>query len=504
MSKGGKELIPLSEVAKHNQPGDLWIVINGRVLDLSNYAGQHPGGTAILQTWAGKDASALFNAIHSPGIVEERLLSQQPGAYIGDIDPSTLPTPSHSGSSVSAGSSATAGSAPVADHEITLDEIIGLPDLDAAAEQRMSPKGWAYISAGATDMSSLAANRQAFNEIWFRPRVLVDVKDVDTSTSFLGSPSSVPFFIAPTGMSKLAGPEGEPGLATVAGKEGLVQFISTNSSAPLDKILEGRSADDQVQFFQLYVDKNRDNSEKLLKRCNEHPGVRAVFVTVDCPAPGKREADERVRTTAVLESGTSGGVVQADKRGGGVGRTTGQYIDPKLNWDDLRWLRSQTPMPIGVKGVQSVEDAIRCADAGVDAIYLSNHGGRALDGSPPALYTLLELRKLRPDVFDKCEVYIDGGVRRGTDIVKALCLGARGVGLGRPFLYALSFGQDGVHHAVDILKDEVETTMRLLGVNKLSELGPHLVNTKALEGKIATELAYGPNEEKSTSAPKTK
>lgn len=478
------------------------------MLDLTAYAGQHPGGSGVLQAWAGKDASALFNAIHSAGIVEERLLSQQPDAWVGDVDPTTLPTPpasssGSSGSSASAGAGAGAAAGALAKaggggigdgHQIQLDEIIGLPDLDAAAAQRFSPKGWAYISAGATDETSLRANRAAFSEIWFRPRALVDVSDVDTSTTFLGCPSSVPFFIAPTGMSKLAGPEGEPGLAAVAGKEGMVQFISTNSSAPLDSILAARSDPNQSQFFQLYVDRNRANSEKLLKRINADPNVRAVFVTVDCPAPGKREADERVRTSAVLESGTSGGVVKADKRGGGVGRTTGQYIDPSLSWKDLAWIRSQTKLPLGVKGVQSVEDAIRCAEAGVDAIYLSNHGGRALDGAPPALYTLLELRKLRPDVFDRCEVYIDGGIRRGTDVVKALCLGARGVGLGRPFLYALSYGQEGVHHAVDVLRDEVETTMKLLGVTRLSQLGPHLLNTRQLEGKIATELSYGPEE----------
>jgi L-lactate dehydrogenase (cytochrome) len=251
--------------------------------------------------------------------------------------------------------------------------------------------------------------------------------------------------------------------------------VSTNSSAPLEAIVAGRASPDQAQFMQLYVDRNRANSEALLSKV-ENLGMKAVFVTVDCPAPGKREADERNRAAVEISSGISGGKIKADTKGGGIGRTTGQYIDASLSWADLAWLRKSTRLPLGVKGIQCVEDAVRCADLGVDAIYLSNHGGRALDTSPPALYTLLELRTLRPDVFEKCEVYVDGGVRRGSDVVKALCLGATGVGIGRPFLYALTYGPEGVAHAIEILRDEVEVTMKLLGVNKLSELGPHLVS----------------------------
>ena len=145
----------------------------------------------------------------------------------------------------------------------------------------------------------------------------------------------------------------------------------------------------------------------------------------------------------------------------------GGFIDPKLSWDDLKWLRKHTDLPIGLKGVQSVEDCIKASELGVNAIYLSNHGyvplnplndlpftdqdyrGRALDTAPPSLYTLLELRNLAPQVFDKCEIYLDGGVRRGTDVIKALCLGAKGVGMGRPFLYGLTYGQEGVTHAIE-------------------------------------------------------
>jgi L-lactate dehydrogenase (cytochrome) len=248
--------------------------------------------------------------------------------------------------------------------------------------------------------------------------------------------------------------------------------ISTNASASLEATVGAGSA---PQIMQLYVDKQRANSEALLRKVTAL-GLRGVVVTVDCASPGKREADERNRATVEAASGLAGGVAGRDKKGGGVGRTTGAYIDPKLKWEDIAWIRKHTDLPVGVKGIQCVEDAVRCADLGVDAIYLSNHGGRALDTSPPALYTLLELRRLRPDVFERCEVYVDGGIRRGTDVVKALCLGARGVGMGRPFLYALTYGAEGVVHAIDIVRDEIEVTMKLLGVTRLDQLGPHLVS----------------------------
>jgi len=203
-----------------------------------------------------------------------------------------------------------------------------------------------------------------------------------------------------------------------------------------------------------------------------------------------------LRSTVAVASGISGGKIATDNKGGGIGRSVGGFIDPKLSWDDIRWLRKHTDLPIGLKGVQTVEDVKKAYDLGINAVYLSNHGGRALDGSPPALYTLLELNKFYPNIVKdkRCEIYVDGGIRRGTDVVKALCLGANGVGMGRPFLYALTYGTEGVVHAIEIMRDEIETTMRLLGVTKLSQLGPHLLNTKALDPLLADSPMYGPAE----------
>ncbi|KAL7419932.1 hypothetical protein Q5752_005851 [Cryptotrichosporon argae] len=465
----GRALIPFAEVQKHSSPDDLWVVIAGKVYDLTEFASAHPGGAAPIHRAAGKDATAIFTPIHPPGTLEDGL---DPSTCVGLVDPATLPDVAAVNTTERA-----------REREIELGEIIGLPDLDEAARRSLTPKAWAYMSSGATDQYTLDLNRKSFNHILFRPRILVDVGTVDTSTQMLGHDTSLPIFICPAGMAKLAHPEGEALLAKGAGQCNIIQMISTNASAPLTTILGSATSSTQPFFMQLYVDRNRAKSEALLDRINSL-GLKAVFVTVDAAAPGKREADERSRAEVEVASGISGGKIASDAKGGGIGRSVGGFIDPALSWDDVAWLRKHTALPIGLKGVQSVEDAVRAAEMGVDAVYLSNHGGRALDTAPPALYTLLELRKTHPEVFDKVEVYLDGGVRRGTDVVKALCLGAKGVGMGRPFMYALTYGEQGVVHAIEIMRDEIETTMRLLGVTKLSQLGPHLLNTKALDSLI--------------------
>ena len=178
-------------------------------------------------------------------------------------------------------------------------------------------------------------------------------------------------------------------------------------------------------------------------------GIRTIFLTVDAPVAGKREADERVKADETLSTPMSGTKATNDKRGGGLGRVMGQYIDSGLNWDDLTWLKKIWKGKIVLKGVQGHLDARRAVKEGIDGIVLSNHGGRSLDTSPPVILILLELQRCSPEVFDHLEVYVDGGIRRGTDVLKALCLGATAVSLGRPFLYALNYGQDGVEHFID-------------------------------------------------------
>lgn len=202
-------------------------------------------------------------------------------------------------------------------------------------------------------------------------------------------------------------------------------------------------------FFQLYVNRDREKSAVLLRQCSANPNIKAIFVTVDAAAPGKREADERVKADETISVPMSTSTVKNDKQGGGLGRVMASYIDPGLTWEDLKWIRQHTHKPVVLKGVMSADDAILAMNAGLDGILLSNHGGRNLDTSPPSIITLLEIQRRCPEVFGALEVYVDSGIRRGTDILKAVCLGATAVGMGRSVLFSMNYGQEGVEHLLD-------------------------------------------------------
>jgi L-lactate dehydrogenase (cytochrome) len=272
----------------------------------------------------------------------------------------------------------------------------------------------------------------------------------------LGQNMSVPIFCSPAAMAKLVHPEGEKAIARGCRVAGVPQAISTSASLPVEDIFEavsgpGKYGDEEGEiplFFQLYVDKQREKSEKLLKRVSEM-GVKAIFVTVDAPVAGKREADERVKVDESISAPMSGTKAKNDAKGGSLGRIMAGYIDASLSWEDIPWLRKHTNLPIVLKGVQHAEDAKKAMEHGIEGILLSNHGGRSLDTAPAPVLILLELQKCCPEVLDKMEVFVDGGIMRGTDIFKALCLGATSVGIGRGFLYALNYGQEGVEKYVE-------------------------------------------------------
>ena len=250
-------------------------------------------------------------------------------------------------------------------------------------------------------------------------------------------------------MAKLVTPEGEKALAAgSAGKTRIAQCISNNASFPASEIVPSAPPDHPF-FFQLYVNKDRSLTEKLLRDIHKL-GITAVIVTVDAPVPGKREADERVRADEGLTTPMSGAKSKNDAKGGGLGRIMGSYIDASLSWADLPWLRKHWPGMLVIKGIQTAMDAQAAFEAGVEGIILSNHGGRSLDTAPPAIMVLVECQRVCPQVFGgKMEVFVDSGIRRGTDLVKCLCLGATAVGMGRSFLYALNYGQEGVEHLIE-------------------------------------------------------
>src|SRR5690242_6587277 len=310
-------------------------------------------------------------------------------------------------------------------------------------------------------VQTLRENHSAFHKIWFRPRVLVDVEHVDMSTTMLGAKVDIPFYVTATALGKLGHPEGEVLLTRGAKKHNVIQMIPTLASCSFDEIMD--AADDQVQWLQLYVNKDREVTKRIVQHA-EKRGCKGLFITVDAPQLGRREKDMRSKFSDVGTSvqSTSGSAVD---RSQGAARAISSFIDPSLSWKDIAWFQSITKMPILLKGVQCVEDVIRAVEVGVQGVVLSNHGGRQLDFARSGIEVLAEVMPvLRQRGWqDRIEVYVDGGVRRATDIIKAVALGAKGVGIGRPFLYAMSaYGLPGVDRAMQLLRDEMEMNMRLI------------------------------------------
>ncbi|CAM1503268.1 Fc.00g080440.m01.CDS01 [Cosmosporella sp. VM-42] len=365
-----------------------------------------------------------------------------------------------------------------------LDDILCAQDFAHTAQKALTPKAWAFYSSAATDLVTVSRNRELIRRVMLRPRILRNVSKVNIERKILGMKSKAPFFMCPMAMATLAHPEGELGWSRAAANEGIFQIISSNASFTLPSIVAA-AAPNHPFFLQLYVNSNRSKTVELLRKAKDL-GIKAVFVTVDAPVPGKREADERIPQAVTIKSAMSGSESSKDRKGSGLGRLMGQYIDKTLCWRDLEWIRKESSVPIVLKGVQTVEDVRLAVEHGVDAVMLSNHGGRSLDGAQASILILLEVRKQFPEAFNHLEIFIDGGFERGSDILKAIALGATAVGIGRPFLYSLVYGQNGVEHLSQILKDELEVSMRLAGLTSLDEATPALVNTLDVDYMVSS------------------
>jgi L-lactate dehydrogenase (cytochrome) len=338
-----------------------------------------------------------------------------------------------------------------------LTSLISTHDFEHVASQTFTPKTWAFVSSAATDLHTKHRNRTAWSDIHLRPRTLRNVSHVDLSTTILGRSYALrmPVFCSPVAMARMVHPDGEKAIGRACKDAGIAQCVSTSASYPVEDIVDAirthtaQRPFDVPVFFQLYVDRQRENSRRLVRRARD-TGASAVFLTIDAPIPGKREADERVQSDESLSSGMSGAVAGKDSKGGSIGRTMGGYIDDSVSWADIPWLRDCAgDMRIVLKGIQTCEDAVLAMEAGVDGIVVSNHGGRSLDTAPATLLVLLELRRNCPQVFEALDVFVDGGITRGTDIFKALCLGAKAVGIGRGQLYGLNYGHEGVARYIE-------------------------------------------------------
>lgn len=321
-----------------------------------------------------------------------------------------------------------------------LDTILSIAEMEELALKRLSPKALAYYASGTDDEITKLANGAIFKSALLRPRVFVDCTHCSLSTSILGNQVGLPIFIAPAAMAKLAHPSGEMGIAAACSSLNALQIISKNASVSVADIV--RAGPNTVFAWQLYVLKDIKATERTLAQIKGIPQIKFIVLTLDAPFPGKREADERYKAEQVA--------------GGGASQVWG--TESALTWrKTLTWLSAHTDLPIVLKGIQTHEDAYAATMfPAVKGIIISNHGGRALDTANTPMQVLLEIRKFSPQVFDQVEVLIDGGIKRGTDVVKALALGAKGVGLGRAALYGLAVGgEEGVYRSLQSLSSSV-------------------------------------------------
>ncbi|HZU66870.1 MAG TPA: alpha-hydroxy acid oxidase [Ktedonobacteraceae bacterium] len=327
-------------------------------------------------------------------------------------------------------------------------EPINLYEYGKLAQERMQPAFWEFYAGGSDDEVILRGSRAAYERIRLRPRVLVDVHDCETGTTVLGTPVRMPILVAPTAVQCLAHPDGECATAQGAGMAGTLMIVSTTATKNIEEVAAAATG---PLWFQLYVYPTFEVAEKLVRRA-EAAGYRAIVLTVDLPRLGRREKDIRNGVTIPPEPYLEANFV-------GVEKTGQEWVT--LTWESLSWLRSITSLPIILKGILTAEDAVLAVEHGVDGIVVTNHGGRQLDTAIPSIEALPEVVEA---VNGRCEVYLDGGIRRGTDVLKALALGARAVLLGRPVLWGLAVnGAEGVRHVLELLRNELELDMALAG-----------------------------------------
>ena len=323
---------------------------------------------------------------------------------------------------------------------------------------------------------TLRANREAFDRLAIRYRTLVDVSTRTLETTVLGTPVTTPMLIAPTAMQKLAHPEGEVATARAAHRAGTVMVVSTTATTSLRDVV---AAAPGPMWFQLYIYRDRGLTRALIEGAAE-AGYRAIMLTVDAPTLGRRERDIRLGFTlpphlAIANAAPAGmdHVPEAADAASGLMLHFRDLHDPALTPRDIEWIRELTGLPVVVKGIVRGDDAVRAVDHGAEGIVVSNHGGRQLDGAVAAIRALPEVVAA---VDGRAEVYVDGGVRRGTDVLRALALGARAVLLGRPVLWGLAVGgEDGVVDVLRILRDELDLAMALAGARTVGEVTRDLV-----------------------------
>lgn len=354
-----------------------------------------------------------------------------------------------------------------ADPASALDGIVAVTDAEPLARERLSHMAYEYVAGAAADGNTLRWNREAYDRIRLRPKVLIDVSELDLRTTVLGQELPFPILLAPTAYHRVYHPDGEIGTARAASSQGAAMVLSSFANTAVEDVAHATTA---PLWFQLYAQRDRGFTKDLVQRA-EAAGCRALCITVDTPVGGARDREKRVHFA--LPDGLDLPNLRGLKNPASSHRPKGHDIfsailDPTLTWKEVAWLRSVARTPVLLKGILNPDDADRAAKEGMAGIIVSNHGARNLDTVPATIEAL-------PTVVDKVAgrlaVLVDGGVRRGTDVVKALALGASAVLVGRPYVYGLTVaGAAGVEHILRILREETAMAMALTGRRSLREI----------------------------------
>lgn len=374
-----------------------------------------------------------------------------------------------------------------------LAQCYSIADLRELAKNRLPRMVFDYVDGGAEDEVTLSRNRDDFNQYELVTRILVDVADIDLSTSILGQTVDIPLIMAPIGMPRLIHHEGEAAVARATEKAGTIFSLSTMATMSIEEINELTAG---PKWFQIYVWRDRELLKSYIERCKQ-AGYHALCLTVDVPAFGQRERDLRnglafppkytlptmldalsrpawlwhYLTSPAMKIANLPGDGSKDAEGYSVADYANKQMDPSVTWEDVAWMIELWDGPFIIKGILSAEDAKRAVAVGANAVIVSNHGGRQLDHAPATIAVLPEIIDA---VAGRAEVILDGGIRRGTDILKALALGANACMIGRPYLYGLAAaGEAGVTHALDLLRSECIRAMKFMGCKSLAELDRH-------------------------------
>lgn len=371
-----------------------------------------------------------------------------------------------------------------------LDQCFNLRDFRALARKRLPRMIFDYLDGGSDDEVTLGRNQSHFSKIQLMPHALRNVETIDLSTTVLGQKVDLPVLISPTGQTRMFHHSGEEAVARAAARAGTIYSLSSLSSTSIEQTAAATTG---PKWFQIYVWRDREVTREFMHRCRDS-GYHALCLTVDLPVHGNRERDLRNElafpakltpktlidvlshprwlyhylTKPRIELANVAGSSLVEEAAGGLMDYVAKQFDPTVNWDDAAWMIEQWDGPFIIKGIVNAEDARRAVEIGASAIVVSNHGGRQLDYMPSTIEVLPEIVQA---VAGRAEILLDSGVRRGTDVIKALALGATAVMIGRPYLYALAAGGEvGVDRMFDLLRAEITRDMALLGCTKISDL----------------------------------